>query len=221
MAMKRTYSQADLKGKRPQKKRAYLAKPLTLAQTQEVKRIVLSQAENKYSIYSASLSPGFSGVAITMHPTVQGTGDQNYLGQTITPVSLTLRYGVLAATADVTNFVRVSIIQWKGIPPAAGIPSQVYDVGPLGTTLQPFNGFNPRTFDSFTVLYDKTTAVSAQGPACVCEKAHIKRKLRPIRYSDGAGTTSDGAIYFLYSSDSGVIPYPTLNFQMYTWFKDS
>jgi len=195
-----------------QKKRK-LAQTQTLAlsapQKRAVSRIVKNQAERKYFLAAIS-SAGVSSVGTTtsISNVVQGDGDNERIGNVISPVQLNLNYSISAS--DTTNAIRVAIFKWKDsnafVAPNA---NDFFKPGP-SASVDYLSHYNEEQRDQFVVVYDKTFQLvlnQANTKKIVNLKLPLSGK---IRYYSNAVITGTGNYFLYYISDSLAVTHPTI-----------
>jgi len=213
------------KGSKVTKKPA-MTKSLSMRQERVfLARKSLSSADVKVH-YVSVVPTGISAAAAVqirlVDPTtlVPGTGATNqYVGNKINPIGLTVRYTV--NIADTTNTVRVSIFQFDG--DVSGLT--LYDNYLIPTNpLSPIQAFPVRTNNTlhdkiYTGGYLSGTYSDNQCQNCT---VYIKGKnLLPIHFSNAGADVSSGAIYICALSDSTVASHPYITAYSDLKFLDS
>lgn len=217
--MKRTRSSDALVSHTSKRRRtnAYMA----TSQKKLIKREILRQIETKraYTLATAS-AIDYNGTLFELFPNAQGSSDQYIVGNKITPTFIRVRYAI--DVGDSTNLVRMSIIQWKGKPPAdPPLGSQVFN----GTTSvnAPLGGWDLTYKRDFRVLADHTHCLHTYNPKQFGELLIPANKLRPVQYQDQdtASVPIDGAIYLVAISDSAASAHPALQHWTSIYYKDA
>lgn len=120
-----------------------------------------------------------------------------------------LQYKLELACGDAYNRIRVTIIRWNrddlNDPVTSG---RVYQS--LGLSLHsPFNFDSLRKGD-FTILYDKVHNLVLNQDSTIKNVVKTKKINSGINFN-GGGTTGEGHIYSLLTSDSGTVSHPSIN----------
>lgn len=219
---------AALSSKEPASKRIRSLTPAqSIATTQLIKREMKKNIDVKYTDVSSILQNVSSSGLIQscLANLVRGdSGLNNFNGNTITPIGLTVNFG--CQTDQNYNFVRVMVIQWldSGTPVLSGL---------LATTVSgsaPFSGVLVTNRKEIRVLSDTTFAVAptaAAGTTTVLGNGHFTkkifipgRKIQKIRFQSGADTCQHGNIYVVSVSDDSLVSYPQLTFFSRLSFSD-
>lgn len=209
----------------PLKKRALL--PLTY-----------DRDRNEYKVTDTAVIGG-SCVAVGLVTSLtsnltRGTlGLNNYIGRTLTPVSVQIRYsivgtqtgGVIPLGPDSYNNCRIIVFQWFG----ESVPAPLDVIMSTNSTQAPFSATQINNISKFRILHDKmittylntydgtnSTGTSQNG------KCYIKRnRLEKMSYATNVGSGLEtGGLYILFVSDSVVTPNPTFNFYSRVTFID-
>lgn len=158
-----------------------------------------------------SLWDDAAGVAIT-----QGNGESQYVGQKVTPTYFTLRYQ--ANIADTTNMVRIMILQ----DIVAGVPTGANVLQSVGNIRAPLSPLDVDYDQTYRVLADRVVQLTSVAKPSAVGKIKIgMRQLRPVYFSDAAGTYERGSCYVLVISDSGAATHPNVNLSWRWHFKDA
>lgn len=173
----------------------------------EVKKVLDKKVEKKYfdvvnagSLTNVTAINKFSGVP-------QGQNDSQRIGDKLTLRNL--QYTMEMSCADTFNRIRITIIRWNRDDNSDVVSAgRVYQN--LGLSLHsPFNFDSLRKGD-FTILYDKVhNLVFGQSNTIKNVKKLIKVK-SGINFNAG-GTTGEGHLYSLLTSDSGAATHPAIN----------
>lgn len=137
----------------------------------------------------------------------QGQTDLQRIGDKLTLKNL--QYRLEMACADVYNRLRVTIIRWNRDDNTDVVTSaRVYQA--LGLSLHsPFNFDSLRKGD-FTILYDKVHNMVLNQDSTI--KNLVKRiNVKSSISFNGGGTTGEGHIYSILTSDSGGVAHPSIN----------
>lgn len=191
----------------------------------KVMAIVRPLSDNRYT-YSTIGSTGVTNsgaylTGATLCDTV--TGDNTFgerQGDVITPTRLIMRY--TWNVADASNVCRLIVFQWKpdsnSFPPTA-ILNNVIDISTLGSNGAPLARY---IYDqkNFHILYDSThDLVDTASNMSVTRTVNVYgKKLRPIRYTNGASLGHNN-IYAIVLSDSAAAPNPAITMTMELHYK--
>lgn len=183
------------------------------------------------------------GVTVTSTPTIvsltanmtHSTGTLNsYIGASVDPQSLQLRYHLVGGqdsllsplTSDSSNNSRVSVIQW--LADSIPVVGDIYQ-----NTAQPsLSPWSVNNLEKMNVLYDQLiptyltcfrTGVSGNlaNSNSYSERVYVKgKKMALLRFNNAGNTTEFGDIYFIFTSDSGATPHPTLSWHTRLTYTD-
>lgn len=193
----------------------------------EAKKVFNRQVESKvFDGASVNTGTDFNGSVVTLWDSpagvaiTQGAGEQQYVGAIIKPTYLMMRFSAASGTAgDPTNIMRVIILQdvLTGVPTGANVLEVV------GVARAPLSPLDLDFDKSFRVLLDRTFTLNTVSEPVKAMKFKIgMRQLRPISFSDAAGTYERGGIYMLVISDSSVAaPSPTWTASWRWHYKDA
>lgn len=195
--VKKAYARAD--NKMPRKIAPIVKK--------EVAKVLNKKVEKKYfDTNNAGVLTNVSALnKLTGVP--QGTTDSQRVGDKLTLKNL--QYTLQMVGSDSYNRFRITIIRWNR-DDNADVPTSGRIYQNLGLTIHsPFNFDSLRKGD-FTVLHDKVYyTVLNQSNALKDIKKYIKVG-SGINFNAG-GTTGEGHLYSVLTSDSGVAPHPAIN----------
>lgn len=111
--------------------------------------------------------------------------------------------------ADTFNRIRITLIRWNRddntlVVTAGGVYQNI------GLSLYSFFNFDALRKGDFTILYDKVHNLVVNQDTTI---KNIKKliKVKSVINFNAAGTTGEGHIYSLLTSDSGVVPHPAIN----------
>lgn len=225
--MKRPRRAALTKYETPSKRIRTLSPAQTLATSQLIKRELRRVGDVKYSDTSGSLTNITSTGAIYSLFANMARGDlgtQNFSGNTVSPIGITVNFGI--NTAEPYNFCRVMIFQWldSGTPNVSGIlASTVAGIAPFSPVLVT-NRKEIRVL-SDTILSVAPNAGSTAAPygnGCFVKKIFINgSKLEKIRFNASSATVQHGCLYMLViSDDATAATYPQINYYTRVSFTD-
>lgn len=181
----------------------------------------------------ATTSAGVQDQTINL---VRGTGNyNNFIGRTIEPISITVRWEVVGAESssfipigpDTNNLTRITLFQWMD----ASVPTanDIFERPGSDAVLSPFNVNN---LDKLSILSDKCiathlihTATSgvtyASNSTNHCGKIYIKgKRLKEILWTASGADTISNNIYLCYVSDSTAIPHTKFTYNTRLAFYD-
>lgn len=183
---------------------------LSKREVKEVRKIAKQaqrqEQELNFHIYELSGTVSTIGTIGDMSVIAQGVGDQNRVGDQLSPTSMEFWYDW--NIADAFNRCRVIVFRWldNGAPGVSDIL--------LGTTTLPrvFASYNKDNRSKFNVLYDKTH-VGALVPASnsILSGSKSRKLTGKINY-EAAGTAGNSHIYVLAITDSTTTAHPGLRF---------
>jgi len=166
----------------------------------------------------------------------RGTGNyNNFIGRTIEPISLTVRWEVVGGESstfipigpDTNNMTRITLFQWMD----ASVPT-ANDIFERPGSDAPLSPFNVNNLDKLSILSDKViptylihTATSgstyASNSTNHVGKIYIKkRKLKEILWTATGADTISNNIYLCFVSDSTATPHPTFTYNTRLAFYD-
>lgn len=163
-----------------------------------------------YSLYENALVLPFTKIT-------QGTGEANYIGDTITPLYITIRG--LFVHSDATNALRVIVFQTLGNTVATISSLLQY---PAGTTHACLSPVKKNTRRQYQILRDKIYTTSASGNEVKSFKIKVPMYgLQSTEFTDAAGTVGSGGLYMLLMTDSAAITHPDVRITHRVTFTDS
>jgi len=161
-----------------------------------------------YSLYQNYLS--LTSIA-------QGTGDANYIGDSITPLYVTIRG--LTDAADNVQALRVIVFQTLGNTAPTVATLMQYASGTIYSCLSPVK---KNTRRQYQILRDKIYTTTTSGPAVRAFKIKIPMYgLQITEFTDAAGTIGTGGLYMLLMSDSTIPTHPQTRVLWRVTFTDS
>lgn len=219
--MKRGRSSSNLNASqyRPKKKPRLASMPVK----QTIDYRILSQPRGEYKVTDYKNVQAATTTAVILNLTdnlAQGTSyKDNFIGRTLTPVSLDIRLKVIGAqsnafaAADLFNCTRVLIFQWldSAIPSASSVLEE-YSAG-----YSEISAIRRKNYELISVLSDKTYHTWIQGTTSggytasngYEKRIYIKqKKLAEMLYDKDTDTWQRGNFFALIVSDSGVTPNP-------------
>lgn len=185
---------------------------------QEARKVVAKKIESKVSDRSsiafavdASASTSIFNILSSL---VRGFGETNYIGDSITPTHVRIRWACLVG--DATNLLRVVLIQNK----AGGVPigSTLFQLsGSVNTPLSPYESGYSTTY---RVLFDEFYGLDADTNYVTGDIRIVSSKLRQVKY-DSSGNLTAGGIWLVFISDSTISSHPVGQFYSRVYFKDA
>lgn len=139
----------------------------------------------------------------------------NFRGDSLTPLSLKLRYGLLGN--DQPQAMRVIIFQWfqSSVPSVAGVLDTPNTF--LGTPLAPYSDKQFDNRKTYKVLYDKLHGLTNTG-AGDQNIFHVEDVFLPmsafknIEFVFNSASPQTGGIYLCVVSDSAAVPHPSITY---------
>lgn len=177
----------------------------------------ITAPEIKYSPGTLSTSATSTGTVGAFLVPSRGTGPSDRIGDRYKLVKLEANWNAIAG--DTTNVVRITIFQWH--------PDDTSDAPTMAklyqhTTVPALSVFigDVRARRKFRVLYDRTVALSANGPAGLVANINLSEKM--FRVTDvNDSSTGINKVYYAVSSDSGAATHPSLELSANTYFVDA
>lgn len=192
---------------------------------QEAKKMVLKQIETKnfYARLNAQAVPyGGTVFPLLFDPAsgaylVQGTAKNNFVGDTIRPQALYIRYSINTVATGGYFTVRVMVLQVKG----GGTPSASNVLASVSNVMTPYSYVDPNYAETFNVLYSKIRVINMASVNNVIGSIRIPmKKLKPINFlGTTASSTTANNIFMVVYSDSSVGP--NFGYQQRLAFKDA
>ena len=205
------------------KRKRYHKKGGGLATKAFVKKAIQKDDETKYlETASTGLSIDYNGTVTDLSVIAQGTTDGQRIGDKVKLRGIRLQ--MILNIGDVTQHIRIMIVQFRGNTQTAGAPTigQVLVPTTLGTINAPIANRVWDLTQQFNVLYDKIYTLEGVSKPVV----HIRRTIsikyakRLISYYQ-ALTTGANKIYLMMVSDSGAATHPTAQFQIRLMYDDA
>lgn len=150
---------------------------------------------------------------------VQGTEENEYIGTTIKPVHLQIRFAM--SPGDSTNLVTVVVLQMKGLFNPVG--DQMTNIlQSTGNSTAPLSPFDRAYQDRFRVLYRKTFSLSSQDISIQSHSIQIGySKLAKLFFQDDAGAIESNGIFLGFISDSSAAVHPLIRAAWRLHYKDT
>lgn len=213
----------------PSELRARMAKARSkkqLATKQYVKSQISRGQEKKYQQYqttAAAIDPSTGLVQCVSNNIAQGTGENQRIGDKITPKKLRLMYALEGA--DDYNLVRVLVVQWRQTT-ASGAPTLSEVLTDNNSVYAPLGFYDEDHIPSqCKVLYDKlhmlNGSTSSPIQAKVVRKTISKFKGKKIDFEAGSTNVGNNHIYVLMISDSTAIAHPSVTLNARFEYTDS
>ncbi len=177
-------------------------KALSKRQSNQVKRIVLNLGEkNRATLSTNGILPESDDLIVQdLMAIAQGDATGQRLGAEVTSGGLDLEY-TIDGTAN-GQAVRVLLIQWKEDTQSV-TPTAVLLFTSSGSTNAPLGTTSYENRKQFKVLYDKTHAISVNGPDFLTRRVRIpaKKMLQKIIYNGAATTGINHPFLIVWSSE--------------------
>jgi len=171
-------------------------------------------------LLAAAMTTTVANVLITLIP--QGDAQGQRIADTAYIDRIDLRLNVVTANADIFNLARVAFFIWKqNSLSVAPNPNSVFE---NTSTYGPYSMLNFEGRGYYSVLRDLTFNCTGLASAPTTNSQHFYTDSIPLtkhRVDFNSGATSGvGHIYMQYYSDSGVAPWPDINFVARVWYFD-
>lgn len=215
------------------RRRRVRGRKLNKRQRHQVKRMIHSEQEIKYSIGNLDVNTITNAGFITGAPwnIAQGDTDQTRDGDTLKWIGkMHVRLGLVCA--DTTNVVRIIIFQWHPTSDNAPTPDvqDILAIGPSGSP-DTLSHYNHDERQNFRVIFDKAYSLVGNGTAdtypgttstVIYRRYKISLRKARKRVQFTAGTTEGtNKFFFLAITDSAAGPNPEVAFSIKTFFTDS
>lgn len=209
--------------KRPRSSSAYVStkKARTNPTVTAVVRKELRKATDwKYTDYQMSGGVSSTGTVVSLlsNMTRGDNGFNNFLGNTVKPQALTIKY--FATTDQTHNNIRVMVIQWfdSVVPAVSGILQGNSLPGALICPTLITNKPYIKVLHDSNVCLAPSTGGSAISPVTT---VYIPgKRLRQVRFNQNSNVCQDGNIYLLTISDDTLVSFPQLIFNCRVTFSD-
>lgn len=147
----------------------------------------------------------------------QGAGEANYIGDSITPLYVTIRG--LTDAADNIQALRVVVFQTLGNTAPTVASLMQFVAGTIYSCLSPVK---KNTRRQYQILRDKIYTTGTASPAVKAFKIKIPMYgLQMTEFTDAAGTVGTGGLYMLLMSDSTAATHPQTRVLWRVTFTDS
>lgn len=185
-------------------------------------KIESKTADNNNTAFSIDYN-GSSSIFSLTNLLTRGTGENQFVGDAISPTRLRLKWAVQAK--DSTNLIRVIITQniAGGGTPTVGTLLEA--AGTVNTPLSPYNNDYKGTYK---VLFDEFYATCGDASSGYTSTSHISGditipiyKLRKIMFLTGSTTVSVGGLYVIFVSDSSVVTPPIGQYYSRLYYRDA
>jgi len=199
--------------KRPQSKNGRKNSRISKRQVRQmINSKISTELESKFVVTFLSGSPTqATSVAFPITEVSQGLGDSNRTGDAITLIDMW--FSLTFVVGDVTNFIRMIIVQWAG-PIVAATPLDTPDIllnagSNANNIIAPYNQDNIDGHN-LRIIYDKVISLSQQGPASVAITKLVRNRFtKAIQYTAGTNTGYHKMSIHFYS-DSIIAPNPSI-----------
>lgn len=209
-------SKTNARKKLKQKNNDYVHK---VART-EAKKVVNKILETKILDNNGLADPVDynTGLVISLTNTIiRGTAENQYIGDSITPVGVMIRWQV--TRSDASQLFRIIIIQNK----AGGLPLLSTLLQSVGNITAPLSPYDVDYQSTYRVIYDRL--ISMDNIRNLTHIGTIKlsaKKLRRINFNDGVGTLESGGLYICCISDSvTATAHPAFDYRARLYYKDA
>jgi len=199
------------------RKRTY-KKKVSKVVKQYVKRTLAARTEDKFvdTLWSA-LTPSYSYAALSaVTMPAQGTTNETRIGDRIRPTKLQIRGSYYGANS---HLLRLIFFRWH--PNTTPTGANVLDNTYVSSFRAPFAPYEDSTKPMYTILKDKTMALSATGNNVHPFKFTISRKkLANMDFTAGSSTVGTNLIFCLMVQD-GFATLNTIDMVGRLWFEDN
>jgi len=202
--------------------------------THESKSYIRSAIQEiKYTDGNYAFNPNQTGTNNSILTAMsRGTaGFNQFVGNTITPKSLEIRYTIVGCTtnvfaaSDIYNTTRIIVHQWND----ANVPLGADILQWSGGDWAPHSPYQVESYKKFRILADiqkvtyNNNSDNSNNMTSTCVTGKIKipgSRMRPITFNPTTNTTNNGCIYVYVCSDSSVPPSPGIVFSTRLTFYD-
>lgn len=184
---------------------------------QEARKASKKKESKMFDLAITAVSVTFDGVVYNLtNGITQGSGDTNYIGSTINPTTLRIRWN--ATAADATQMFRVIVLQTIG----GGTPTAATTLQSVGNIRAPFSPYERAYMNTFKVLSDElySMVLNTEAGQIVGDIRIRFNKLRPLSFTNASGTVEDNGIYLILISDSSASTHPVFQAYSRLYFKD-
>lgn len=183
-----------------------------------VNKILAKRVEDKYHDIFGNYAPLANTYAIQLlNGLTQGTGDAMRVGNEVTALYLNSKFTI--TFPDSTNRARLMVF-WDKQPNGA-VPTTA-DL--LTYTANPVDSFlNPDSKARFHVLKDVACSGGTNGTPTRTFNWKINLRKKNVLFkgtTDTIGAIQTNALYFLFMSDSGVVPNPQIDYMVRYVYSD-
>lgn len=178
----------------------------------------VSATSISYTGFNAYMTDDWSsGSPLSM---VQGTDQNDYIGRTIRPIYLQIRYIVTMNSADVINTVSLMVMQAKGLFTASAI-SAANQYQYANTTTAPVSPIHRDYNDRLRVLGRRIITGDADDLVHHGKITVKMNRLQPIRFNDTTGGVESNPLFLSLISDSVAANHPTIRATWRLYYKDA
>lgn len=185
----------------------------------EAKKVVSKAIETKMHDVNQTTVPidyTIGYVSSMTSALTRGTAENQYLGDKITPVGLSVR--MQFTRVDATQMIRCIVIQNR----AGGVPLLSTLLQSVGNITAPLSPYDVDYDNTYRVLYDQVWSMDSIRGTTMIKKLKLNyRRLRPIWFNGADGELERGGIYLMFISDSAVSSHPTVDFRARLYYKDA
>jgi len=170
-----------------------------------------------------TITPSTTATIQGLFAPAQGVAITNRIGDIVYLRKMSVIYNCNAANADIFSQLRVVIFQW--------IPNNAL-IAPLATSIfqlaadHVYAMYDVNFQDQYRILYDKIHAFAgtSTNPSSSVNQTYsgnisLSSAFKRCAFTLG-GITNSNSIYLLTVSDSGIVPFPTLNFKSRICFEE-
>lgn len=192
----------------------------------EAKKVLAKKVESK-TYDTQSIAFAVDNIPLTIFDMtagiVRGTLENNYIGDSILPTHLRIKWVVEGV--DAFNTLRVIVLQNK----AGGVPVGGTLLQLSGTINAPQSPYNTDFNETYKVLYDELFLLSGipggvggtMSSVITGDIRILSNKLHKMNFTSPAGVLSVDGIYLVFVSDSLIAPHPIGRYTSRLYFKDA
>lgn len=185
----------------------------------EAKKAVAQEIETKMidtNVTAQAIDYNNGYVVSLTNTMIRGTDDKQYLGDSIMPVGLKVRFQF--TRSDASQLCRIILIQNK----AGGIPLLSTLLASTGNLTAPLSPYDNNYQDTYRILKDKLYSMdSIRNLTTIGEITLNSKQLNKIYFNDAVGTVEKGGIYMCVISDSSISVHPTFDYRARLYYKDA
>lgn len=215
--MQRTYYRKSTYNKYPMKKQPSLDERIKAAVAVEMKKKEKKVESKMFDRVISADAIDFTGLTYNLLLNIaQGAADNQYIGSTIKPTTLRMKWD--CTFPDTTNMLRVIVLQTIG----GGTPTTATVLQSVGNVRAPLSPFERDWMKTFKVLYDEmfTSVLGTQTQRISGDVRIPYTKLREVEFTDSSGSLEANGIFLIVVSDSAAASHPVFQAQSRIYYRD-